>query len=207
MNKARGGDGIPVELFQILKDDAVKVLHSICQQIYKTQQWSQDWKRSVVILIPKKSYANECSSYRTAAAASLQSCPTLCDPIDGSQPGSAIPGILQARTLEFFSSSSPKLPHSCTHLTGQQSNVKNSPSQASIVCELRTSRCSSWVRKGRGTRNQIVNIRSIIENAREFQKNIYFCFIDCVKVFDCVNHNKTGKFLKRCGYQTTLPPS
>ena len=66
-NKATGGDGIPVELFQILKDDAVKVLHSICQQIWKTQQWPQDWKRSVFIPIPKKGNANECSNYHTIA--------------------------------------------------------------------------------------------------------------------------------------------
>ena len=65
--KASGGDGIPVEIFQILKDDAVKVLHSICQQIWKTQQWPQDWKRSVLILIPKKGNAKECSNYRTIA--------------------------------------------------------------------------------------------------------------------------------------------
>ena len=65
MNKASGGDGIPVELFQILKDDAVKVLHSICQQIWKTQQWPQDWKRSAFIPIPKKGNAKECSNYRT----------------------------------------------------------------------------------------------------------------------------------------------
>ena len=64
-NKASGGDGIPVELFQILKDDAVKGLHSICQQIWKTQQWLQDWKRSVFIPIPKKGNAKECSKYRT----------------------------------------------------------------------------------------------------------------------------------------------
>ena len=67
MNKASGGDGIPVELFQILNDDAVKVLHSICQQIWKTQQWPQDWKRSVFIPIPKKGSAKECSKYRTIA--------------------------------------------------------------------------------------------------------------------------------------------
>ncbi|MDP1136228.1 reverse transcriptase domain-containing protein, partial [Klebsiella pneumoniae] len=67
MNKASGGDGIPIELFQILKDDAVKVLHSICQQIWKTQQWPQDWKRSVFIPIPKKGNAKECSNYRTIA--------------------------------------------------------------------------------------------------------------------------------------------
>ena len=67
MNKASGGDGIPVELFQILKDDAVKVLHSICQQLRKTQQWPQDWKRSVFIPIPKKGNAKECSNDRTIA--------------------------------------------------------------------------------------------------------------------------------------------
>ena len=67
MSKASGGDRIPVELFQILKDDAVKVLHSICQQIWKTPQWPQDWKRSVFIPIPKKGNAKECSSYHTIA--------------------------------------------------------------------------------------------------------------------------------------------
>ena len=67
MNKASGGDGIPVELFQILKYDAVKVLHSICQQIWKTQQWPQDWKSSVSIPVPKKGNAKECSNYHTIA--------------------------------------------------------------------------------------------------------------------------------------------
>ena len=67
MNKASGGDGIPVELLQILKDDAVKVLHSMCQQTWKTQQWPQDWKRSVFIPIPKKGNAKECSNYHTIA--------------------------------------------------------------------------------------------------------------------------------------------
>ena len=65
MNKAREGDGIPADLFQILKDEAVKVLYSICQQIWKTQQWPQDWKRSVFILVPKKGNAKECSNYCT----------------------------------------------------------------------------------------------------------------------------------------------
>ena len=65
MNKASGGDRIPAELFQILKDDAMKVLHSICQQIWKTQQWPQDWKMSVIIPIPKKGNAKECSNYHT----------------------------------------------------------------------------------------------------------------------------------------------
>ena len=67
MNKASGGNGIPAELFQILKDDVVKVLHSICQQIWKTQQWPQDWKKSVFIPIPKKGNAEECSNYHTIA--------------------------------------------------------------------------------------------------------------------------------------------
>ena len=73
MNKASGGDGILVELFQILKDDAVKVLHSICQQIWKTQQWPQDWKRSVFMQIPKKGNAKECSNYHTIALISQAS--------------------------------------------------------------------------------------------------------------------------------------
>ena len=119
--KASGGDGIPVELFQILKDDAVKVLHSTCQQIWETQQWPQDWKRAVFIPIPKKSNPKERSNYCTAAAAaaakSPQPCPTLCDPIDGSPPGSPISGILQARTLEWVAISFSKLLYNCTHLT------------------------------------------------------------------------------------------
>ena len=85
-NKASGSDGIPVELFQTLKDDAVKVLHSICQKIWKTQQWSQDWKRSVFIPIPKKDNAKECSNYLTIALISngnpLQ-CSCLENPRDG----------------------------------------------------------------------------------------------------------------------------
>ena len=70
VNKATGGDGIPIELFQILKDDAVKVLHSVCQQVWKTQQSPQDWKRSVFIPIPKKGNAKECSNYPTIALTS-----------------------------------------------------------------------------------------------------------------------------------------
>ena len=73
MNKASGGDGIPVDLLQFLKDDDVKALHLICQQIWKTQQWPQDWKRSVFIPIPKKGYAKECSNYRTIALISYDS--------------------------------------------------------------------------------------------------------------------------------------
>ena len=71
--------------------------------------------------------------------------------------------------------------------------------KSKTVCELRTSRCSSWIRKGRGTRDQITNIQRVIEKAREFQKNIYFCFIDYVKAFDCVDHNKLRESLKEMG--------
>ena len=77
MNKDSGGDGIPVEVFQILKNDAVKALHSICQQIWKMQQWPQDWKRSVFIPIPKKGNAKECSNYHTVALISHTSKVTL----------------------------------------------------------------------------------------------------------------------------------
>ena len=87
-NKASRGDGIPVELFQILKDDAVKVMHSICQQIWKTQQWPQDWKRSVFIPIPKKSNAKECSKYHTIALISHAS--------------TAMLKILQARLQQYM---------------------------------------------------------------------------------------------------------
>ena len=92
-NKASGGDGIPVELFQILKDDAVKVLHSICQQIWRTQQWPQDWKRSVFIPIPKKGNAKECSNYRTIALISHTS--------------KAMIKILQARLLQYMNCELP----------------------------------------------------------------------------------------------------
>ena len=88
MNKASGGDGTPVELFQILKEDAVKVLYSICQQIWKTQQWPQDWKRSVFIPIPKKGNAKKCSDYHTIALISHTSKVML--------------KILQARLQEYM---------------------------------------------------------------------------------------------------------
>ena len=93
MNKASGGDGIPVELFQILKDDAVKVLHSICQQIWKTQQWPQDWKRSVFIPVPKKGNAKECSNYCTIAFISHTS--------------KAMLKILQARLQQYMNHELP----------------------------------------------------------------------------------------------------
>ena len=106
-NKASGGDGIPVELFQILKDDVVKVLHSICQQVWKSQQWPQAWKRSVFIPIPRKAMPKNAqattqlhSSHMLVSESEVaQSCPTLCDPMDCSLPGSSAHGIFQARVL------------------------------------------------------------------------------------------------------------
>ena len=94
-NKASGGDGIPVELFQILKDDAVKVLHSLCQQIWKTQQWPQDWKRSVFIPTPKKGNPKECSNYHTIALISHTSKVML--------------KILQARIQQYMNQELPKV--------------------------------------------------------------------------------------------------
>ena len=148
-NKASRGDGIPVELFQILKDDAVKVLLSICQPIGKTRQGPQDWKRSVFIPIPMKGNAKEYSNYHTIAL---------------SHASKVILKILQARLQQYVNCVLPDV--------------------------------QVGLRKGRGTRDQIANILWIIEKAREFQKNIYFCFIDYVKAFDCVDHNKLWGILK-----------
>ena len=144
MNKANGGVGIPVEQFQILKDNAVKVLHSVCQQIWETQQWPRHWKRSVFIPIPKKGNAKECSNYCTIALISNSS--------------RAILKLLQARLRQYM-------------------NEEVSDVQAEF-------------RKGRGSRDQIANICWIIGKARQFQKNIYFCFIDYAKAFHCVGHKK-----------------
>ena len=149
-NKASGGDGIPVELFQILKDDIVKVLHSIFKQIWKTQQWPQDWKRSVFIPIPKKGNAKKCSNYRTITLISHASKVML--------------KILQARLQQYVHRELPDV--------------------------------QAGFRKGRGTRDQIANVRWIMEKAREFQKNIYFCFIDYSKAFGCVDHNKLENSLR-----------
>ena len=99
-----------------------------------------------------------------------------------------------------------RLLHNYTHLTRQQSNVQSPPSQASTVHELWTSDVHAGFRKDRGTRDQIANTRCIIKKTGEFQKNIYFCFIDYAKAFDCVDHNKLWKILK-WEYQTTLPAS
>ena len=92
-----------------------------------------------------------------------------------------------------------KLPHNCTHLTCQQSNAQNFPSQASAYVNYEHPDVQVGFRKGRGTRDQIANIHWIMEKAREFQKNIYFCFIDYAKAFDCMDHNKLWKILKEMG--------
>ena len=120
----------------------MKVLHSICQQIWKPQQWPQDWKRSVFIPVPKKGNAKEHSNYHTIALISHTS--------------KVMVKSLQARLQQFVNQEFPDV--------------------------------QAGFRKGRGTRDQIVNIHWIIEKAREFQKNI--CFIDYAKAFDCVDHNK-----------------
>ena len=124
-----------------------------CQQIWKTQQWPQDWKRSVFIPIPKKSSAKECSNYCTIALISHAS--------------KAMLKILQGRLQQFVNHELPDV--------------------------------QAGFRKGRGTRDQIANIHWIMEKAREFQKNIYFCFIDYAKAFDLVDHNKLWKILKEMG--------
>ena len=150
MNKSSGGDGITVELFQILKDDTVKMLHSICQQIWKPKQWPQDWKSSAFIPIPKKGNAKDCSNYRTIALISHAS--------------KVMIKILQASLQQYLNHEFPDI--------------------------------QAGFRKGKGTRNQIANICWFIEKAREFQKNIYFCFIDYAKAFMWITTN-CGKFLKK----------
>ena len=110
-NKVSGGDGIPVELFQILKDDAMKVLHSICQQIWKTQQWLQDWKRSVFIPIPKKGNATECSNYSTIALISNASKVML--------------KILQARLQQYMNHEFPDVQVGFIKGTGTRDQIAN----------------------------------------------------------------------------------
>ena len=125
----------------------MKLLHPLCQQIWKTQQWPQNWKRSVFIPIPKKGNAKECSNYHTTVLISHTSKIML--------------KIHQARLQQYVTREFPDV--------------------------------QAGFRKGRGTRDQIANIRWIIEKAREFQKDIYFCFIDYAKAFDSVDYNKLCK--------------
>ena len=126
------------------------MLWKCCTQIWKTQQWPQDWKRSVFIPIPHKGNVKECSNYHTIALIS--------------QTSKVLLKILQARLQQYVNYELPDV--------------------------------QAGFRKGKGTRDQIANICQIIKKAREFQKNIYFCFIDNVKAFDCVDHNKLWKILQ-----------
>ena len=144
MNKASGGDRIPAELFQFLKDDAVKMLHSMHQQIWETQQWPQYWKKSAFIPISKEGSAKKGSNYHTIALISHAS--------------KAMFKILQARLQQYM-------------------NQEISDVQVGF-------------QRDKGTRDQIANICWIMEKAREFHKNIYFCFIDYTKAFDYMDHNK-----------------
>ena len=134
------------------------MLHLICQQVWKTQQWPQDWKRSIFIPIPKKGDAKECSNYRTIALILQASKVTL--------------KILQAGFQQYVNWELPDI--------------------------------QAGFRKGRGTRDQIANIRWITEKVREFQKNIYFCFIDYPQTIDYVNHNKLWKILQEMGIPNHL---
>ena len=148
MNKASGGEGIPVELFQIQTDDAVKVLHSICQKIWKTQQWPQDWKRSVFILIPKKDNAKECSNYHKFAFISHASKVML--------------KILQARLQQYVNQELPDV--------------------------------QAGFRKGRGTIDQIANIRSITEKARVSGKHLLLLYWLCQSLRLCVSQQTIENF-------------
>ena len=147
-------------LFEACLKTITQVLHSICQQIWKTQQWPQHWKRSVFIPIPKKGNAKEYSNYLTVGLISHASKVML--------------KILQARLQQYVNHELPDV-------------------QADF-------------RKGRRTRDQIANIHWITEKAREFQKNIYFCFTDYAKAVVWITIN-CGKFWKRWAYQTTWPAS
>ena len=150
-NQASEGDGIPVKLFQILKDDAVKVLHSICQRIWQNRQWPQDWKRSVFILIPKKGNTKECSNYHTIVRISYASKVML--------------KILQARIQEYVNFQMFKL----VLEKAQEPEIKLPTSTGSLKKQ---------------------------ENSK---KNIYFCFIDYAKAFDCVDHDTLWKILQETG--------
>ena len=150
MNSATGGDGIPVELFQILRHDAVKVLHSICQQIWKTQQWLQDWKRPVFVAIPKKDNAKECSNYHTIALISHLSKVML--------------KILQARLQLYMNSELPDV--------------------------------QAGFRKGRGTRDQIAGIHSIIKKQESSRRTSISALLTMPLTVD---HHKLWKILKEMG--------
>ena len=152
VNTASVNTGIHVS-FSILISSGYMPRSGIAGSHWKTQQWSQDWKRSVFVPILRKANAKECSNYHTIALIS--------------HAGKVMLKILQARLQQYMNYELPDV--------------------------------QAGFRKGRGTSDQIANICWIMEKAREFQKNIYFCFLDYAKVFDCVDHNKLWKILKEMG--------
>ena len=156
-NKASGSDGIPGELFQILKDDAVKVLHSICQQIWKTKQWPQDWKKSVFIPVPKKGNAKKRSNYCTIALISHASKVML--------------KILQARLQQYVNHELPDV--------------------------------QAGFRKGRGTRDQIANIRWIMKKQESSRKTSISALLTMSKPLTVWITINCGKIRKRWEYQIT----
>ena len=158
VNKASGCDEILAELFRSLREDANDVLHSLCQQIQKTQQKPQDWKRSVLIPVPKKDSTKECANHQTIVLISHASKVML--------------KLLYTWLQHYANQELPDV-------------------------QARFS-------KGRGTRDQIANICWNIEKAREFQKNIYLCFIDYTKAFDCVDHDNLWKALRDMGVPDQL---
>ena len=145
-NKASGGDGIPVELFQILKDDVVKVLHSICQQIGRLSSGHRTGKGHFSFQSQRKAMPKNAQTTTQLHSSHILSKVVL--------------KILQVRLQQYMNQELPDVP--------------------------------AWFRKGRGTRNQTANIHWIIEKAREFQKNIYFCCTDYTKAFDCVDATNCG---------------
>ena len=156
VNKVSGCDEIPAELFKFLKEEANKVLHSLCLHIRKTEQWPQDWKRLILIPIPKKGSTKECANHQ------LYWSPML---------------------VRSYLKSFARLQH---YVNQELPDV-----QAEFT-------------KERETRDQIVNICWIIEKAREFQENMYLCFIDYMKAFDCVDHDKLWKALTEMGIPELL---
>ena len=156
--KTPGQDEIPIELIKELKEDSIKVLTTLCRQIWKTRQWPSDWKKSIFIPIPKNGNAKDCSNYRTIALISHASKIML--------------KIIQRRLQPFLERELPD-------------------TQAGF-------------RKGRGTRDQIANLRWIIEKVREHQKHFYLCFLDYSKAFDCVDHAKLWGALTNIGIPTHL---
>ncbi|CAF0988117.1 unnamed protein product, partial [Didymodactylos carnosus] len=151
--KAPGVDEIPIELIQALGNDAIKVPTTLCQQIWKTKQWPNDWKRSIFVPIPKKTNGKDCSNYRTVALISHASKIML--------------KVIQGRLQPYIERELPDV--------------------------------QAGFRRGRGTRDQITNLRWIMEKAREFQNEAFLCFIDYGKAFDCVGHTRLWNVLQEMG--------